>query len=228
MRISLLTLILPLLAVLASCESDSAMSPEIIVTEPAGFTDTIRVLQRFPLPLKLQLSDRAGLQSYTLRINNSIQTPKAIAGEVYLWSYDSTFRNAGIYRMVLSVTNTKGLKSEIHIPVRADSIRRASLIINGSEGTAFSKDSSVTSGQSLQFTVIAMRGYLPMDSIIISSSDNKIPLASYCLRENPASADSSAIVFISEPVTAESIFSFTAKDSLGLSTTKQLKVSVKK
>ncbi len=221
-------LIIPILALLFSCEGDNTISPWITITSPDNYEDTIKVYQRFHINLKAHLEDQSGLASYMIRVNDSIEDPKPISGATYDFICDTAFKNAGLYRLTLYATNMKGLVSEFDIPIKADSVIRPSVSITDTAGVSFIKDSAVYPGQSLQFGIIAKKGQLPMDSVLITNSTDKTFSDKYYLRSEPYNTDSISIVFSSKPIYAESIFTFTVKDSVDLTTTKQIKIFIKK
>ena len=228
MRIPIITLLISAAAAFFSCQDKSTYSPTIAFAESGALGDTVVVKQRFPLQMPLRFDDPTGLYSYTIRINDSVHQPVRISGNTYQLEYDTAFRNAGLYLMWLTVTNTQGLDSRMHIPVRADSIRRPSLAIYGFTGKTFGMDTAVEPGQTQQFAIIAKRGELPLDSLLISTSSGSAPLVAHTMRSEPFNTDSASLSYTTEPIYTETTFLFKATDSVDLRTTLFVSVKVKK
>lgn len=216
-----------LCGVLSSCDNNkSSISPRITILND-GFKDTVKFEQRFKSSLIALFKDDDGLASYHIRINDSIYDPIPLNGNSLKFQLDTAFRNAGLYKFTVFVSNTKGLESTYYIPIRCDSIKPPQIQVNDLFGKVFRTDSSVISGQKLAFTFIVHRGKLPLDSLRFSNTINN-EVTTFRLRDSTSLQDTVKITYTSPPIIAETIFSFFAIDNVGLESKTQVKVIVKK
>lgn len=211
---------------LTSCtDTDMSISPRITIMN-AGFVDTIKVTQRYPSSVKLKFTDDNGLANYHIRINDSIYAPINLDGNSAEYLLDTVFRNAGLYKFTVYVANAKGLESTTYIPILCDSISPAVIAITDSTGVSFNSNYAVELGQKVFFLFEVRKGELPLNTLRITNSIND-DVESYDLTQPPYSRDSAIINYTSPPIIDETIFSFSATDSIGLEKKSQIKISIK-
>lgn len=218
--------LMALSGLLASCDkSESSISPYITVNS-ALVNDTLKVDQRFMLSVDLSIADDSGLKDYHIRINDSIYESVPISGNACTFHLDTAFRNSGLYKFSLFATNSKGLESVYYIPILSDSVLRPTVNVFDDAGLRFKADSVIAKGSVLTFTISAYRRELPLERLCIANSINTDSVK-YELTQSPYNTDSIVVKYISPAINEESVFSFSAFDSVGLESKSYLKVKVK-
>jgi hypothetical protein len=181
---------------LLSCTPKTEISPLISITNPNFKYDTIADFQRKGIKVGFKADAGSHERIESLRWETSAMSGPVMLDSIF-WAADSSsklhsplleingssaeaeielwYKHAGTYSLTLYTYTSSGLRTDVKLSLRADSVMRPSLFVRDTASRDFPSDSAAAKGAVIELNIIAKKGNYKVDSVFVFISNSPIP-----------------------------------------------------